>query len=257
MFNGEKMPMDRPVNLVIFSSRENISTISKTISCAIKAVPDGSFVDVLVNGNQELAEQIDLWVSQNMRFVNHLSIWYIPLSDKGNAWNQHIHKIWRNNMNSIYMDGYVRLSRNDICALSETLRCKKSALGTSGVPTVGKSAKVIRQTMHKDGGFHGNLCAIKLEALNQLRDRNIRIPLGMYRVDSIMGAYLSFNLDNKIFAWDPHQYLPVTSTATWENEEKKWYRWRDVFAWIKRRNRQAKGKFENAAVKYHLTDLKC
>ena len=69
MFNGEKMPMDRPVNLVIFSSRENISTIAKTISCAIKAVPDGSFVDVLVNGNQELAEQIDLWVSQNMRLV--------------------------------------------------------------------------------------------------------------------------------------------------------------------------------------------
>ena len=70
------------INLVIFSSRENITTIARTISCANEAVPDGSFVDVIVNGNQELAEQIDLWVSQNMGFVNYLSIWYIVGSAK-------------------------------------------------------------------------------------------------------------------------------------------------------------------------------
>ena len=248
-----------PVNLVIFSSREDVSTIAGTISSAVQSIPNGSIVDVLVNGNKQLAQQIDTWALQNIKSVDQLNIFYIPLPDKGNAWNQHIHTIWREsmNMNSIYIDGYVRVSRAAISALASTLECNVNALGTSGVPTVGASAKLLSRRMQREGGFHGNLCAIRTEALRQMRNRGVRIPLGMYRVDSLVGAFLSFNLDNINHAWDPHKCVPLTVAASWECEEKKWYRWKDVAAWMKRRNRQAQGDFENSAVKYHLTRLKC
>lgn len=249
--------MCNPVNLVIFSSREDVSTIARTISSALKSVPIGSIIDVIVNGNKQLAEQIDLWAMRNIEAVDELNIYHIPFADKGNAWNQHIHNIWQQNMNAIYIDGYVLVSRDAICALTRTLECDANALGTSGVPTVGSSAKLLNHRMREEGGFHGNLCAIKSKTLEQFRKRGIFIPIGMYRVDSIMGAFLSFNLDNINCTWNPHKYIPLTLTASWECEKKKWYKLKDVVAWIKRKSRQAQGDFENSAVKYHLTRLKC
>lgn len=249
--------MVSPVNLVIFAARENISTLTTSLSCALHAIPEGSRVDVLVNGNHELADQISAWICCNTAIeAKQCQVWYISVADKGNAWNQHIHTIWQQDLDAVYIDGYVRISRDAIAALSKTLADNPTALGTSGLPTVGASARTLQQTMRTEGGFHGNLCAIKASALAQLRGRGIRIPLGMYRVDSIMGAFLSFGLDNTVHPWDPFRYLPTTTDARWECDEKKWYRWQDIVAWLNRRKRQIRGAFENAAVKYYLADSK-
>ncbi|MCP5163091.1 MAG: hypothetical protein H6999_05350 [Hahellaceae bacterium] len=249
--------MDRPVNVVIFASREKIPTLTETILCAINSVPDGSVIDVLINGNQELAEQIAREVVSPLSSeTKPYFVWSIPVADKGNAWNQHIHEIWRGELNAVYIDGYVRVTREAIAAISHTFASEAAALGTSGVPTSGASAKAIRRQMAKQGGFHGNLCAIKSWALEQIRARGIRIPTGMYRVDSIMGAFLSFGLDNQTHEWDPFRFLPLTHAASWRCDKKKWYRFQDVVAWNSRRDRQARGDIENAAVKFHLADSK-
>ena len=250
--------MDTPVNLAVVASRESFIAITNTLSCAIKAVPEGSRIDVLINGNKDLADQTYHWATRSIPHkTRHLQIWNIPVGDKGNAWNQHIHAIWQRDMDAIYIDGYVRVTKDAISALSRTLAYNASSLGTSGLPTIGASAAKLRRQMQIEGGFHGNLCSIKSAALEQIRNRNIRIPLGIYRVDGLMGAFLSFGLDSSMHTWDPFRFIPLTAEASWVCDKKKWFHVRSLVAWKNRRERQARGDIENAAIKYHLTELKC
>lgn len=250
--------MINPINLVIFSSRESIATLSSSLLSATQAAPAGTRIDILVNGNKELADQIYHWQKHNIEEDEFkIKVWYIPFADKGNAWNQHIHHIWQGDLDAVYIDGYVQVRNNSITPLSQTLKQNTYSLGTCGMPTVGLSAKKLQDEMKIKGGFHGNLCAIKSEALQKIKDRNINIPLGIYRVDGLMGAFLSFGLDNTLHPWNPHYFVPLTTDATWVCDEKKWYRPKDLLAWKKRRDRQARGDIENAAIKYHLTKLKC
>jgi len=180
-------------------------------------------------------------------------IWSLEVADKANAWNQHIHEIWHQGIDAVYIDGYARITSNAVSNLLKTMKSNAEVLGSSGVPTIGRSAKSIAKTMEVEGGFHGNLCAIRSTAMVEMRKRKIRIPVGMYRVDAIMGAFLSFGLKNDTRTWEPKRYIPVTFDATWTIESKKWYRPQDIIAWYRRSLRQSRGKVENAAVKYHLT----
>lgn len=245
--------MMKPVNLAIFSSRESSAELAKTVHAAIAAAPENSVIDILINGNPALSRGIASILSkEDLRPRHTIRVWHIPAADKANAWNQHIHYVCEMDMDCVYIDGYVQLKRDAITKLQETLASHPRALGSSGAPSAGWSAKEITATMKADGGFHGNLCAITVNALAQMRRNGIRIPIGMYRVDALMGAFLSFGLANTSRTWSPKEHVPVTFDATWHCRIKKWYSLQDINAWIKRRERQIRGKVENAAIKQLL-----
>ena len=251
---AELLPMNIPVNLVIFASRESVKDLAEAFEHAKQGLHPGSFIDVLINGNEELATHFVGWFSnKSLNDDVKCRIWSLEVADKANAWNQHIHEIWHQGLDAIYVDGYARVTSNAVSSLLKTMKSNAEVLGSSGVPTVGRSAKSIAKTMEIEGGFHGNLCAIRSTAMAEMRKRKIRIPVGMYRVDAIMGAFLSFGLKNDTRIWEPKRYIPVTFDATWNIESKKWYRPQDIIAWHRRSMRQSRGKVENAAVKYHLT----
>lgn len=153
------------------------------------------------------------------------------------------------------MDTY-EFQKNAIVSLCATCFNNVESLGTSAVPVVGRSSNILQRKMREEGGFHGNLCMIKAGAIFEMRNRGITIPLGVYRVDSIMGAFLSFGLDNVNRKWEPTRYIPVSLEASWDCDEKKWYRLKDIIAWRNRRFRQARGDIENAAFKYFMTRAK-
>lgn len=246
--------MNIPVNLAIFASRESLAELAATFEQAQLELASGSFIDILINGNEPLVKQFLLWnCNRKARKDVKLRIWFLTAPDKANAWNQHIHEISIPGLDAIYVDGYVQISTNAVSELEKTLNSRDEILGSSAVPTVGRSAKAIAKTMQMEGGFHGNLCAIRSTAMAEMRKRNIRIPIGMYRVDAIMGAFLSFGLKNSDRIWEPKRYIPTTFQATWNSKSKKWYKPSDLIAWYRRSLRQSRGKIENAAVKHHLT----
>lgn len=249
------LDMFEAVTVAIFVYREDFGAVKRTVQSALASIPSGSKIDLLVNGDEHLARNIardELCLGAQGGTVR---VWSIQAADKGNAWNQHIHVIAREGLPVIYMDGYVVLNAADIREIINTLRSNEQVLGTSAVPTVGRSAPHLRRIMEKEGGFHGNLCALSWKAIAQIRARNIRIPTGMYRVDSLMGALLSFGLSNDSRIWRPKHCVPVSFNATWGCDEKKLYKWSDIKSWWSRRNRQVRGDIENAAVKYHFTVL--
>lgn len=242
-----------PVCLGIFVSRDDLATVQRAVRSAIAALPGGSRVDLMVNGNESLALKLKQTGSRPIGGRCEISVWNIACADKGNAWNQHIHTVVPNNWDTFYADSYVRIDGYSIEAMCKTLRSQEAVLGTSAVPSIGRSAIAQRQVMANDGGFHGNLCALSSRAVATLRQRCIKVPLGMYRVDSAMGAFLSYGLANLERKWSPQTYVPVTFEATWACDSKKIYRVDDWVSWWHRRKRQARGDIENAAMKYQLT----
>lgn len=232
--------------LAIFLSREPLAVCIKTIEAACIAVSKHGRIDLLVNGNTSLAHSLSRVLEDGL--YQRVRVWDIPLGDKGNAWNLYIHKIWCDECIVFFIDGYVRLFEDSLERLYRTLHLNPDAFGGSGVPSIGRTANVLRLEMIKNGGFHGNLCCLTKNAICELKRRNIKIVLGMYRVDSLMGAFLCYGLDIASNKWNPKRTV-VDSMASWDIDTKRWWRWSDCSAKIRQFERQLRGKMENAAVK--------
>lgn len=106
--------------------------------------------------------------------------------------------------------------------------------------------------MQREGGFHGNLLALRATAMARLKADGFKLPVGMYRVDSTLGAVLAFNFDPSAFSWDPMRYVAVDARATWDIDLSPWWLPSTLRAHLLRRVRQAQGQVENWAVRHWL-----
>ena len=253
------MPQPNPVQslntwaIVVFAARETVDVLLQSVRAACVAGQGRAHIDVLVNGNPGLANALAARmtlapVAPGFPVVN---IWSITQGDKANAWNQYIHAIWSGQPLAFFIDGYVRLNPDSVALLGDAIAANPALLGGTGLPSTGASAKAIRASMAQHGGFHGNFCCVTGSVIEQLRQRHIALPLGLYRVDSLMGALLSFGLDPVNNNWDRHRIL-VHPTATWQTDPKYWWRPADLKAKLKRVFRQSRGMLENEAVKHHF-----
>ncbi|MBC7604001.1 MAG: hypothetical protein H7255_15250 [Ramlibacter sp.] len=233
-----------------------------TVTTAIRACGECEKrvgIDVLVNGNSQLAGTLartltrqDIAKKQPTLGIA-VRVWSIQFGDKANAWNEYIRIIWSGEEIAFFIDGYVQLLPDSIRLLGPSVAGDSTRLGGTGVPMIGKSATLIREEMIRNGGFHGNFCCIKSQSLFEMKARQIRIPIGMYRTDSLMGAILNFDLDPEKNEWNPERIL-VHPAATWEVKRKNWWSWADQKGAFKRLLRQARGSLENQAVKRLFTE---
>lgn len=226
--------------------------VRRTVSAAQIAAKNKASIDILVNGNDVLAlALLPLLRAQTPSLDQpQLAIWSITLGDKANAWNQYLQHVWSGEEIVFFIDGYVRLNADAISLLGSTVMERAEALGGTGMPSVGRTAQSLRSQMSPHGGFHGNFCCIKGLAIGQLKKRGISLPIGLYRVDSLMGALLSLGLDSKN-KWDANRIF-VHPQASWQTDPKRWWHIDDIRSQIKRVFRQSRGELENLAVRDHL-----
>lgn len=243
--------------LAIFLGRESLETSSRTLSLALQAVPEDTTIELLVNGNPALANALVAFLQQQggEYLPSRVRVWNIALGDKANAWNIYIQYIWAGETLAFFIDGYIRLFPDSLRSLVRALEARPSALGGTGVPSVGRSSGALRSEMLAHGGFHGNLCCIRGAVIAELRRRNVRIPLGLYRVDSLMGAILAFGLNPADNAWEMSRIV-VAGDSSWDLDMKSLWRWDDWVGKRKQLERQFRGEIENAAVKFFFTVLK-
>jgi hypothetical protein len=234
-----------PWAAVIFASRESLQVVEQCIEATRKAALGRAAIDVLVNGNTGLAAGVrNRYVDQTTgRNACHIRVWSIEIGDKANAWNQYVQHIWGGEEIAFFIDGYVRLNPDAMALLGEATMAKSQSLGGTGVPNRHVYASFARET-----GFHGNFCCVKGVAIAELKRRAIRLPFGLYRVDSLMGAWLSFGLNPQREVWDPNRIF-AHPAATWQKDTPRWWHYSDVLAFSRRRLRQSRGTLENLAVK--------
>ncbi|MFX1678196.1 hypothetical protein PV762_03100 [Mitsuaria sp. CC2] len=238
-------------SLVIFSSRESDAVLHANVSALRGALPPDMQVVILVNGNGALVGQLRRRLAVEPPPFP-VSLWEIPHGDKANAWNQYVHAIWQGESLVCFIDGYVTLPPLAIARLAEAVEAGGAhVLGGTGQPSIGRGSAALRERMRQEGGFHGNFCCLKGSTIAAMRARGLRLPVGLYRTDSLMGAFLSFGLHPESSPWDPSR-IAVADDATWLLPKKQWWRPGDVKGQIKRVLRQGRGRVENAAVKFFL-----
>jgi hypothetical protein len=240
-------------SVVIFAARETSSVLMSGIEHAVRASSRPCAIDILINGNAQLATEMAQrfdWRAGGGNFAR-CRLWSLAVADKANAWNKYLRFIWPGSKVAFFADGYVRVNSNAFELLSNALDADPGFLGASGVPTQGRTAKSLREHLLAEGGFHGNLCCMRGEVVESITKRDIRLPLGLYRTDSTMGAFLSLNLDPANNEWDSSRIF-VHPEASWTLDEKKWWSVGDVLSQLKRVKRQAQGALENQAIRDHL-----
>jgi hypothetical protein len=241
-------------SVAIMTSREEIGTLSQTIDAAMAAVRGRNcVVDVVVNGNRELAER----AAAKVRSVTDLApgttvrVWHLELGDKAHCINECIHRIWPESDIAFFIDGYARVAPNAMTAIAEALGRAPEALAASGVPSVGRSASALRHTLLTAGGMTGALFAVRGATIERMRQRGFRLPRGMYRTDGTMAAAFYFNLDPAAHEWDLKRIV-VCPDATFEIRTKSVFRPKDVKEQFDRKVRLAWGAFITRAVRTHL-----
>lgn len=243
-------------SIAIFAARESAATLDEVVHAAAEACStNDAVIDVLVNGNQKLAcdlvKRLDKdkdanWPQTNVR----INVWFIELGDKAQTWNTYVHQLYRGSKIAFFVDGYARPNSNAFLELCLGLRLDRKAQAASGVPTMGLSAQRLTSSLLRNGGIHGNLFALTGETMNEIRRRGFRLPMGLYRTDSLIGAAINFKFDPSRNDWDSTQ-IRVQPSATWRFRPLRWWRMRDIRTHLKRMARQSQGVLENMAV----TDL--
>lgn len=238
-------------SIAIFAARESLPVILDTIDAVIKACHRPSSVNILVNGNFQLAKELS---NLKIRITNSLicaKIWYIEFGDKAHAWNQYVRYIWNDGQLAFFIDGYVCPYPSALVLLEEGVNFCQHVHASTGLPANGRSAKLLGEMLLKTHGIHGNLYCVKPNVMSHIRESGFHLPLGIYRTDSTLGAAIKFNFDPENYDWDLKRIF-VHPEATWLVPKKHWWRYSDTKQQLKRMLRQAQGDLENKAVQFHL-----
>lgn len=241
-------------SIAVFSSREKPDALGATIRAIEAAVGRRTAsLEVMVNGNWPLAEAIGRRVSGGTHTAARLRtrVWYLQASDKSNAWNCFVHEIWPGGDPTFFIDGYAQVHADALRLIAEGLAGAPDALAGSGVPTVGRSAKALREEMLRVGGAHGNLYALREATMVRLRTSNVRLPLGLYRTDPLLTSAICFDLNPGRAEWNWSRIF-VHPNASWDFTPLDWRRPSDVLAYLKRFARHRQGELEKMAYKHHF-----
>ena len=245
----------------IYTTREALDTVLDTIERIECSLPGENRVmlDAVVNGNRDLAENLaDRMRARSARGVGGaFRVWSIPLADKANAWNEYVHRIRPPARAYFFVDGYAQLAQDGIERLKNALFSSDEVLGATGIPASGRSTPELRAILLSEGGLHGNFFALKADVMDSFRSTSFRLPAGLYRTDSVVGAALAFGADLLPRDWQVKQRIKVDPSVGWTHRTLKWWRLADLKQHFRRVLRQHQGLLEIAAVKdaYHLRGL--
>jgi len=247
--------MGPPWAVAIFAARESAATLEDTVSAAARAAAGRACrIDVLVNGNPELARELASRLqngSSSFQTGLHIRVWFLEVGDKAQTWNTYVYRLYPGSELTFFVDGYARLEANALRELSLGLQGDQQALAASGVPSCGASARRHASAMLREGGIHGSLFVLPKQTMNEIRRRKFRLPMGLYRTDSLIGAVLNFGFDPAANAWNPTR-IRVQANATWQYTPLRWWRLNDLKTHWKRRGRQLQGVLENLAISDYL-----
>jgi hypothetical protein len=182
-------------------------------------------------------------------------LWRAPRADKAQAWNDYLHGPIPPESLVFFMDGYVTVERDTLARVADALARRPTALAATCVPSVGPSAQRVRRQVLTEGGLHGNLYALTAATVRRLRACGFRLPLGIYRNDSALGAALAFDLDPAANEWS-HDRIVAVPEARYRTPQAGPASAAALAALLRRRLRQARGHVETLALQAHLAEMR-
>lgn len=148
-------------------------------------------VHILENGSKD---QTALIARAFAAADDRIHVHRLPIADKANAWNEYIHRIADPADIHIFMDGDVVAWRGAFRAFGLAFEASKGALAAAGLPTSGRSRRQWTAKLFNERCLSGNLYALSSKALDLIRAREIRMPVGLIGEDGLLSYLLLTDL---------------------------------------------------------------
>ena len=238
--------MNPDVSIAVFCQNE-AARIEACIA-AVAAAAGGLAVrlTVIINGSTD--ESTMLAQHAVRRHGLSARIFTILHGDKANAINRSFYELREPAGLHVFVDGYVVMAPTALHALNAALGAHPHAMAATGVAGNGRTMKAsTAQTLRHGGQLHGQLHAFRPHFLDRLTRAGLRLPLGLYRGDGLLGSMACHDLDAAGVEWDGHR-IRGAAAATYEIPPLSPFRPADIARQLRRKVRQMRGRMENAAI---------
>ena len=203
-------------------------------------------VTLNLNGSSDNSEAVAVAAAQACGLP--LQVYRTRAADKANALNRFIHTQRLPARVYVFVDGYTRISEGALAGLDAALRDHPQAMASTGVCLNGRTMRLAtRRTLDEGGVLHGQLHALRPEFLDRMVAAGIRLPVGLYRGDGLMGSMAVHNLDAMREGWDNRRIVGVAG-AVYEIPALSALKPGDLRRQFRRMVRQMRGMLENRAI---------
>lgn len=179
----------------------------------------------------------------------NLRLYRTQAGDKANAINQFIYSLRVPARMYVFVDGYVWIRPGALQGLEACLAANPLAVATTGVALNGRTMRLhTHAALARGGVLHGGLHALRPEFLDRMVAQGIRLPIGTYFVDGLVGSMAAHDLDATGREWDNGRIVGVRDAA-FEIQSLSLFKPRDLKRQFRRKVRQVRGRLQNAAIK--------
>jgi hypothetical protein len=239
-------------NVAVFCRNEalHISDCIRTIAAAIGS--HSAVVTIIVNGSTDKSAELARQAAE--RHAIPCKVYVIAEGDKANAINQFFYEIREDARLYFFVDGYTKIGPAAFQAMDACLSDQPDVVAASGVAANGRTMRLATPaTLGRHGHLHGQLHGLRRDFIDRVVARRLRLPIGLYYGDGLVGSMAMHDLDPLNTAWNTARIAGLPD-AVYEIPTLSVYRLRDLRRQFNRKIRQMRGRRENAAIRsivYH------
>ncbi len=181
-----------PVAVFAYNEEELITGCLTSILAAGEGRPLRIYV--LINGCTDRTEAVVRRFAETRTQVVPVTL---PIGDKANAWNAFVHEIAPEAESYIFIDGDMQIVPGSIAAVERCFVAHPGALAVAAVPSSGRTIGSFRTMIVQERVVAGNFYALSGRFVRDVRAKQVRLPIGMFGEDGLVGTLVRWNLDPK------------------------------------------------------------
>jgi glycosyltransferase involved in cell wall biosynthesis len=234
-------------NVAVFCRNERWS-----IERCIESIADASrdrrtLITLIVNGSTDDSAALALEAARRCAIA--LAVFTIAHGDKANAINRFFYVLREPAQYYFFIDAYVSIARSALRVMEQCLAHDPTAIAATGVAVNGRTmVRYTEATLNHGARLHGQLHALRPDFIERLVMQGLRLPIGLYYGDGLIGSMAMHDLDPLRNEWAPRRIVG-SPEATYEIPVLSVLRPRDLRRQFQRKIRQMRGRLENLAIR--------
>lgn len=239
-------------NIAVFCRNEQASIGRCIESIAAGIGARRGLITLIVNGSTDQSASVALEAAR--RCGASIAVYTIEHGDKANAMNRFYYDLRARAAYYFFVDAYAKLAPNALEELAGCLETRPDVVAATGVASNGRTMRRQTEKTLRDGGqLHGQFHALRCDFIDRLVARKIRVPIGLYYGDGLVGSMAMHDLEPRLVPWEPKR-IGGRAGATYEIPELSPFRMDDLRRQFHRKTRQMRGRLENLAIRNIVYD---
>lgn len=234
-------------NVAVFCRDERWSIARCVESIADASRDRRTLITLIVNGSSDDSAALALDAARRRGIP--IAVYTIAHGDKANAINQFFYTLREPARCYFFIDAYVKIGGTALVTLETCLAARPDAIAATGVAANGRTmVRDTELTLTEGSRLHGQLHALRPDFIDRLVAKGLRLPIGLYYGDGLVGSMALHNLDPLHNDWE-QQRIAGSPAATYEIPVLSPFRARDLRRQFQRKVRQMRGRLENLAIR--------